>query len=167
MSKDLNKVQLTGRLGQDPEIRITPQGSTVTTFSVASNRSYKTGDGEARDDTEWFSVVAWNKLGEICGEYLRKGSRVYVEGRLQTRSWEDQESGQKRFKTEVIASDMIMLDTKPRQEESLPPEPPMPSSARQTSKSAPVQPAQPAPAPRGATPRRPVKPVYDEDDLPF
>jgi single-strand DNA-binding protein len=112
MSKDLNKVQLTGRLGKDPEVRNTPQGNIVTQFTVASNRSWRTADNQQRDDTEWFSVVAWNKLGEICGEYLRKGSRVYIEGRLQTRSWEDQESGQKRYKTEVIATDMIMLDSR-------------------------------------------------------
>ncbi len=112
MSKDLNKVQLTGRLGKDPEVRNTPQGNIVTQFTVASNRSWKTADNQQRDDTEWFSIVAWNKLGEICGEYLRKGSRVYIEGRLQTRSWEDQESGQKRYKTEVIATDMIMLDSR-------------------------------------------------------
>lgn len=112
MSKDLNKVQLTGRLGKDPEVRNTPQGNIVTQFTVASNRSWKTADNQQRDDTEWFSVVAWNKLGEICGEYLRKGSRVYIEGRLQTRSWDDQESGTKRYKTEVIATDMIMLDSR-------------------------------------------------------
>ena len=86
MSKDLNKVQLTGRLGKDPETKYTAQGNAVTQFTVASNRSWKTAEGDARDDTEWFTVVAWNKLGEICAQYLRKGSRVYIEGRLQTRS---------------------------------------------------------------------------------
>nr|MBA3470024.1 single-stranded DNA-binding protein [Herpetosiphonaceae bacterium] len=110
MAKDLNKVQLTGRLGADPEMRFTPQGSAVTTFRVASNRSWKTTEGEQKEDTEWFSIVAWNKLAEICNQYLAKGSRVYIEGRSQTRSWEDTASGQTRYKTEIIANDMIILD---------------------------------------------------------
>lgn len=110
MAKDLNKVQLTGRLGADPEMRFTPQGSAVTTFRVASNRSWKTTEGEQKEDTEWFSIVAWNKLAEICNQYLTKGSRVYIEGRSQTRSWEDTQSGQTRYKTEIIANDMIILD---------------------------------------------------------
>jgi single-strand DNA-binding protein len=109
MSKDLNKVQMTGRLGADPEMRYTPQGHAVTTFRVASNRSWRTAEGESHEDTEWFRVVAWNKLAEICHKWLSKGSRVYVEGRLQTRQWQDQE-GQTRHLTEVIANDMIILD---------------------------------------------------------
>ena len=109
MARDLNKVQMTGRLGADPEMRYTPQGHAVTTFRAASNRSWRTAEGETHEDTEWFRVVAWNKLAEICNQWLSKGSRVYVEGRLQTRQWQDQE-GQTRYRTEVIASDMIMLD---------------------------------------------------------
>ena len=112
MSKNLNKVQLTGNLGKDPETRYTPQGSAITKFSVASSRSWRTAEGEDRTDTEWFNVVAWNKLGEICAQYLQKGARVYIEGRLQTRSWEDAQTGQKRYMTEVIANDMIMLDSR-------------------------------------------------------
>src|ERR671916_269371 len=84
MSKDLNMVQLTGNLGKDPETKYTPQGSGVTKFSVAASRRWRTAEGEDRADTEWFNVVAWNKLGEICAQYLQKGSRVYIEGRLQT-----------------------------------------------------------------------------------
>lgn len=110
MGKDLNRVMLTGRLGADPEMRFTPQGSAVTTFRVASNRTWKTAGGEQKEETEWFSVVCWNKLAEICNQYLTKGSRVYIEGRAQTRSWEDATSGQTRYKTEVVASEMIMLD---------------------------------------------------------
>lgn len=110
MAKDLNRVMIIGRLGADPEMRYTPQGSAVTTFRVASGRQRKDGDGGTIEETEWFSVVAWNKLGEICNQYLQKGSRVYVEGRLQTRSWDDQHTGEKRYKTEVIANDMIILD---------------------------------------------------------
>jgi single-strand DNA-binding protein len=111
MSKDLNKVQMTGRLGADPEMRYTPQGHAVTTFRVAANRSWRTAEGEAHEDTEWFRIVAWNKLAEVCNKWLSKGSRVYVEGRLQTRQWQDQD-GQTRYTTEVIANDMIILDTR-------------------------------------------------------
>jgi single-strand DNA-binding protein len=112
MARDLNKVMIIGRLGLDPEMRFTSSGSPVTTFRVAVGRQWRDSNGEGRDETEWFSVVAWNKLAEICGQYLVKGSRVYVEGRLQTRSWEDQQSGQTRYKTEVIATDMIILDSR-------------------------------------------------------
>ena len=111
MAKDLNKVMLTGYLGADPEMRYTSQGSAVTTFRVASGRTWKSADGTQHDDTEWFRVVAWDKLGEICNQYLTKGARVYVEGRLQTRKWQDKE-GQDRYTTEVIASDMIMLSNR-------------------------------------------------------
>ena len=110
MARDLNKVMIIGRLGADPEMRYTPSGSPVTTFRVAVGRQWRDGGGETRDETEWFSVVAWNKLAEICHQYLAKGARVYLEGRLQTRSWEDQQSGQTRYRTEVIANDMILLD---------------------------------------------------------
>jgi single-strand DNA-binding protein len=110
MARDLNKVMIIGRLGIDPEMRFTSAGSPVTSFRVAVGRQWRDGNGESHDETEWFSVVAWNKLAEICNQYLTKGSRVYVEGRLQTRSWEDQQSGQTRYKTEVIATDMILLD---------------------------------------------------------
>jgi single-strand DNA-binding protein len=110
MARDLNKVMIIGCLGADPEMRYTPSGSPVTTLRIAAGRQWRDGSGESREETEWFSVVAWNKLAEICNQYLTKGSRVYIEGRLQTRSWDDQQSGQTRYKTEVIASDMIILD---------------------------------------------------------
>lgn len=112
MARDLNKVMIIGRLGADPEMRYTPSGSPVTTLRVAAGRQWRDANGESREETEWFSVVAWNKLAEICSQYLTKGSRVYLEGRLQTRSWEDQQSGQTRYKSEVIASDMIILDSR-------------------------------------------------------
>ena len=111
MAQDLNKVQLTGRLGADPELRYTAQGSAVVTFRVASNRSWISSSGDPHEDTEWFRVVAWNKLAEVCKQYLAKASKVYIEGRLQTRQWVDQ-AGQSRFVAEVIASDMILLDTR-------------------------------------------------------
>ncbi len=112
MSKDLNKVQLIGRLGADPEMRYTQQGNAIANFRVASSRTWKKADGQTEEETEWFKVVAWNRLGEVCGEYLHKGSRVYIEGRLKTRSWDDQQTGEKRYMTEVIADDMIMLDSR-------------------------------------------------------
>ena len=110
MARDLNKVMIIGRLGVDPELRYTSSGGPVATFRVAVGRQWRDGNGETRDETEWFSVVAWNKLAEICSQYLAKGTRVYLEGRLQTRSWDDQQSGQTRYKTELIASDLIILD---------------------------------------------------------
>ncbi|KPV48946.1 single-stranded DNA-binding protein, partial [Kouleothrix aurantiaca] len=91
MAKDLNKVMIIGRLGKDPEMRYTPGGSPVTTFSVAAGRQWKDGSGDMREETEWFNIVTWNKLAEICNEHLRKASRVYIEGRLQTRQWPDQD----------------------------------------------------------------------------
>ena len=87
----LNKVMVIGNLGADPEMRYTANGSAVTNFNVATNREYTTGDGERRQETEWFRVVTWNRLAEICSQYLSKGRQVYVEGRLQTRSWEGQD----------------------------------------------------------------------------
>lgn len=111
MSKDLNKVMITGRLGADPEMRFTPQGSPVTTFNVASGRTWRSADGTQHDDTEWFRVVAWDKLAEICNQYLTKGTRVYVEGRLQTRKYQDRD-GVNRQSTEVIATDMIILSSR-------------------------------------------------------
>jgi len=111
MAKDLNKVMIIGRLGTNPEMRYTPSGSPVTTFRVAAGRQWRDAGGEMHDETEWFSIVVWNKLAEICSQYLNKGSRVYIEGRLQTRSWEDAQ-GEKHYRTEVIANDMIILDSK-------------------------------------------------------
>lgn len=107
--RDLNKVLVIGNLGKDPEMRFTANGTPVTSFSLAVNRTYSGTDGERHQETEWFSVVAWNKLAETCNQYLVKGSRVYIEGRLQTRSWEGQD-GQTRYRTEVVANDVIFLD---------------------------------------------------------
>lgn len=108
MSRGLNKVLLIGRLGRDPEMRYTPSGRPVTTFSIASSRSWNTSDGERRSETEWFNIVAWGSLAEICKQFLTKGQQVYVEGRLQTRRWEDSE-GNKHTATEVVANEMIIL----------------------------------------------------------
>ena len=108
MSRGLNKVMIIGRLGRDPEMRYTPSGRPVTTFTIATSRTWNTSDGERRSETEWFNVVAWGNLAEICKQYLTKGQQVYVEGRLQTRHWEDNEGG-KHSAIEIVANEMIML----------------------------------------------------------
>lgn len=121
MARGLNKVMVIGSVGRDPEMRYIPSGRPVTSFSVATTRSWTNSEGERREEMEWFNVVAWGNLAEICKQYLRKGRQVYIEGRLQTRSWEDQE-GRKRFRTELVASEMILLgshhDTSPEAVES-------------------------------------------------
>jgi len=175
MAKDLNKVMLTGRLGADPEMRYTNQGSAVTQFRVASGRTWKSADGSQHDDTEWFRVVAWDKLGEICNQYLTKGTRVYIEGRLQTRKWQDQ-SGQDRYTTEVIANDMIILSSKQEG-----------GSANVPDYDAPMEDDMSAPARRAAAPasarsnagnarpsgngrssaRNAPQPIEGDEDLPF
>ena len=108
----INKVILVGRLGKDPEVRSTPGGQTVTKFTVATDEKFTDKSGEKQERTEWHNIVAWARLAEICGQYLRKGSLVYIEGSIRTDSWEDKESGQKRYRTEIIAREMKMLDRK-------------------------------------------------------
>jgi single-strand DNA-binding protein len=108
MARGLNKVMVIGNVGRDPEMRYIPSGKPVTSFSVATSRSWTNSDGERREETEWFNVVAWGNLAEICKQHIRKGQQVYIEGRLQTRSWEDHE-GKKRFRTELVANEMILL----------------------------------------------------------
>ncbi|HEX5429920.1 MAG TPA: single-stranded DNA-binding protein [Patescibacteria group bacterium] len=107
---DLNKVMIIGRLTRDPEIRSTPNGANVASFSVATSFNWvDKNDGQKKEQTEFHNVVAWRKLGDIVGQYLKKGSQVYIEGRLTTRSWDDKTSGQKRYRTEIVADNMIML----------------------------------------------------------
>ena len=108
MGRGLNKVMIIGHLGRDPELRYTPSGRPVTSFSVATTRTWTSSDGERREETEWFNVVAWGNLAEICKTHLSKGQQVYIEGRLQTRGWED-ESGTRHYRTELVASEMILL----------------------------------------------------------
>ena len=108
MSRGLNKVMVIGNIGRDPEMRYTPSGKPVTSFSLASSRTWTAPDGERREETEWFNVVAWGNLAEICNQILSKSQQVYIEGRLQTRNWED-ENGQRHFRTEVVANEMIVL----------------------------------------------------------
>lgn len=117
MSRGLNKVMIIGNLGRDPEMRYTPGGKPMTTFSVATSRSWVTSDGDRREATEWFNVVAWGNLAEICNQYLRKASRVFVEGHLQTRNWEDA-SGNRQYRTELVAGEMLILDSRPHENSS-------------------------------------------------
>jgi single-strand DNA-binding protein len=106
----INKVILVGRLGRDPEVRSTPQGNSVAKFTVATDEKFTDRSGEKQERTEWHNIVAWGKLGEICGQYLKKGKLVYLEGSIRTDSWDDKESGQKKYRTEIIANTMKMLD---------------------------------------------------------
>lgn len=141
----VNKVILVGNLGQDPELRYTPNGAAVTTLSIATNEAWKDSDGNKQERTEWHRVVLWRQQAEFAGEYLKKGSKVYVEGRLQTRSWEDKE-GVKRYITEVIANTLTPLDSRSS------------SSERSTE-----------PPPQGETDQPPPAEfdAEEEDDLPF
>ena len=108
----VNKVILVGRLGKDPEIRSTPNGSTVAKFTMATDERFTDRQGEKQERTEWHNITAWGKLAEICGQYLKKGKLVYIEGSLRTDSWDDKETGQKRYRTEIVANVMQMLDRK-------------------------------------------------------
>jgi single-strand DNA-binding protein len=108
----INKVILVGRLGKDPEIRSTPQGTTVTKFSLATDEKFTDKGGQKQERTEWHDIEAWDRLGEICGQYLKKGSLVYIEGTIRTDSWDDKETGQKRSRKKVVAREMKMLDSR-------------------------------------------------------
>lgn len=139
----VNKAIIIGRLGRDPEVRYTPSGSAVANFSVATSEEWKDKEtGEKRERTEWHRIVAFNRLGEICGEYLSKGRQVYIEGRIQTREWEDQ-NGVKRYTTEIVANQMQMLGARDSAGGGRPDGPPVPE-----------YPGTPASGP-------------DDDDIPF
>src|ERR1700745_3343733 len=107
--KSLNRVQLIGNLGKDPEIKYTPQGTPVAKLTIATNERFKDKAGEWQDRTECHNVVLWQRLAEIAGEHLKKGNKVYIEGRLQTRSWDDKQTNQKKYMTEVVAGTMVLL----------------------------------------------------------
>ncbi|MFV9503533.1 MAG: single-stranded DNA-binding protein [Oscillochloridaceae bacterium umkhey_bin13] len=180
MAKDLNKVQFTGHLGGDPEMRYTAQGSAVTNFRVASNRTWKDRDGTTHEDTEWFRVVAWDKLGEICNQYLTKGTRVYIEGRLQTRKWTDRDNVE-RYTTEVVAQDMIILsargergpvpDHEPNEYEEPVEAPvrraPAPPPANGGGRAPAADPANRAPAAPARSRNQPQPIEAGDDDIPF
>lgn len=146
MSKGtVNKVILLGRLGQDPEMRYAPSGTAIATFSLATNSNQKSAEGEWVEKTEWHNILAFGKNAEVAGEYLKKGKQVYVDGRLQTSSWEDQQ-GQKRYKTEIVVNEIQMIGSK-GDEEYTPPQ------QKQTN------------APKLS--QEPPAAAEEEDDLPF
>lgn len=162
----INKVMLIGRLGKDPEVKYTNNGTPVAKFTVATDEVYKDRSGEQQKHTEWHSIVAWNKLAEICGEYLTKGKQVFIEGSIRSRQWEDQ-SGNKRTSYEIIAREMKMLGSKAdspggftRSE--------APASARQAAASygsdAPASTAEPS---TSSEPTAPSAPEMTDDDIPF
>jgi single-strand DNA-binding protein len=107
--KSVNKVTLLGNLGKDPEVKYTPSGTPVAKLALATNERFKDKEGQWQDRTEWHNVVLWQRLAEIAGEYLKKGSKVYIEGKLQTRSWEDKQTNQKRYMTEIVGNDLVLL----------------------------------------------------------
>ena len=111
MPKSVNKVILVGNVGKDPEVKYTPSGVALAKFSLATNERYKDKSGEWQDRTEWHNVLAWERLAEIIGEHVHKGTKLYVEGRLQTSSWEDRQSGDKKYRTEIVARDIVLLGT--------------------------------------------------------
>lgn len=150
MAKGLNKTTIIGHLGRDPEMRYTAQGTAVTNFSVAVSRTWKDGGGQQQEETTWFNVVAWDKLGEICNQYLMKGSKVYLEGRIATRKYTDKE-GNERTAWELVAQDMIMLDSKGQRAEPDEDE----------------EPARPAPARSNGARRNVPQPIESDDDIPF
>lgn len=112
MSKSVNRVTILGNLGKNPEVSFTKSGTAVAKFTIATTERYKENNGEWADRTEWHNVVAWQKQAEILGQYVKKGDKLYVEGRLQTSTWEDKQSGEKKYRTEVIASDIVLLGNK-------------------------------------------------------
>lgn len=119
MAKSVNKVILIGTLGKDPELKYTPQGTPVAKFSIATNEGYKDKQsGEWKERTEWHNIVAWQRTAEVAAEYLKKGRQVYIEGRITTRSWDDKDSGQKRYMTEIVVNDLVLLGGKREGEES-------------------------------------------------
>ena len=125
MANGLNKAILIGNLGKDPELRYTPSGVAMATFSIATSETWTGKDGEKETRTEWHRIVAFRKLAEICGEYLSKGKQVYIEGRIQTREWEDKD-GNKRYTTEILANQMLMLGGRDAGDSGRPEGPPAP-----------------------------------------
>jgi single-strand DNA-binding protein len=112
MPKSINKVILVGNVGKDPEVRYSQSGTPVANLSLATNERFKDRNDEWQERTEWHSIVAWQRLAEIIGEYVAKGSKVYIEGKLQTTSWEDRQSGERKYRTQVVARDLVLLDSR-------------------------------------------------------
>ena len=158
MTRTLNKVMLIGRLGADPETRFITSGVQVTTFSLATNRQWNDKEGVSQEETEWHTIVTWDRLAQVCGEHLSKGRLVYVEGRLHTRSWE--QNGQKVYKTEVVASDMLILDSKGAQA-------PVEQTAEPVAVASTPRNGAKAARSRTPVPVRDEEDLYDPEDLPF
>ena len=173
MAKDLNKVQLIGRLAGDPETTYNDQGTARTTFTVATGRQWKDTAGQVQEETQWTRCVAWGKLGEIVAQYLNKGARLYLEGRLRTRAWDDAETGERHYLTEVIADDVIMLDGRSAapavdaEPDQAAPETDV--SAAPAPKGRGRKPAQSTATSQGTPPRRRAPQLADDEDdaLPF
>jgi single-strand DNA-binding protein len=161
----LNKVLLIGNLTRDPELRSTPSGQSVANFAIATNRVWKDPQtGERKEAAEFHNIVMWRRLAEIAGQYLRKGSKIFLEGRLQTRSWQDQ-SGNKKYMTEIVAENMQMLDRKPQGSS-----PYQPATNQPTSPMAPQAASQPAPSQPEEIPTIQIDENQDEvkiEDIPF
>jgi single-strand DNA-binding protein len=151
--RSVNKAILIGNLGTDPELRHTASGKAIATFRIATNRSRPSADGTSQEETEWHNIVAWDRLAEICQQYLQKGRKIYIEGRIQTRSWDDKQTGQKRYMTEIVANQMIILDS-PGGARS--------DAARENARTRPEE--TPAAA---AGPEYEFQGDYADDDLPF
>jgi len=185
MAMSLNKVQLIGNLTRDPEMRQIPGGQVVTSFGLATNLSWTDQSGQRQDKAEFHNIVAWRKLAEICGQYLKKGSKCYIEGRIQTRSWEA-EDGSKRYKTEIVADNMIMLDKKgdaiaiaadavPAMQADHAGLDQAPAPTQEVTPAAPAAPTAPAPAAEATTEPTPAPAAASQakedevtvDDLPF
>lgn len=155
MAGSVNKVILIGRLGRDPELKYTPSGAPVAKFSLATDEVFKDRSGEQQKHTEWHNIVAWNKLAEICGEYLTKGKQVYIEGSIRSRQWEDKQTGAKRTAYDIVAQKMTMLGSKADSERVV--------SDRAPSDHAPSEhPAEPEPASEPA-----AEPEITDSDIPF
>lgn len=155
MAGSVNKVILIGRLGRDPELKYTPSGAPVAKFSLATDEVFKDRSGEQQKHTEWHNIVAWNKLAEICGEYLTKGKQVYIEGSIRSRQWDDKQTGAKRTAYEIVAQKMTMLGSKAEGERVV--------SDRAPSDRAPSErPAEPEPASEPA-----AEPEITDSDIPF
>ncbi|MGB7511533.1 MAG: single-stranded DNA-binding protein [Pelodictyon phaeoclathratiforme] len=158
MAKGLNKVMLIGHLGNDPEMKVTTSGQSRVIFTLATTESYKDNDGNWQEKPEWHRIVVWGKLAEICSQYLKKGRQVYIEGRLQTRSWDDPKSGEKRYTTEIVCSDMQMLGGAREQ-----------GGGTSSESSSPGYERQQSPHDYPSPPAHPSVPMLenDKDDLPF
>jgi single-strand DNA-binding protein len=157
MSGSVNKVILIGRLGKDPEVKYTPSGAPVAKFTLATDEVFKDRSGEQQKHTEWHNIVAWNKLAEICGEYLTKGKQVYIEGRIRSRQWEDQ-AGNKRTAYEIIALGMQMLGSKAESDRA---------AVAAAAPAAPPPSAERAPVEKPPAAEPPAEPEITDEDVPF